>query len=192
MEYWTIYEPLEGRYRLLINFGGRGFWCEFDYLVLHAEGLEGVEVVHPATPDGELRTWFPSISRGIDRAIQTFREKGRLIVMFHIEITKVYTHPVSTTEHGCESYGFRFFHDIVQRHGRRIPPLASSTVEWNHGTVARIAQAIHDERAFDRLPILADALEEAGCQDADILGHCRHPGPHVRGCWAVDLLLVKE
>lgn len=46
--------------------------------------------------------------------------------------------------------------------------------------------------AFHILPILADALEEAGCDSADILAHCRGPGPHVRGCWVVDLLLGKE
>ena len=63
---------------------------------------------------------------------------------------------------------------------------------WNDSTVQKIAQAIYDERAFDRLPILADALEEAGCTNADILGHCRQPGEHVRGCWVVDLLLGKE
>jgi hypothetical protein len=63
---------------------------------------------------------------------------------------------------------------------------------WNDGTVGRIAQAIYDERAFDRLPILADALEDAGCDNADILNHCRQPGVHVRGCWVVDLLLEKE
>jgi hypothetical protein len=41
------------------------------------------------------------------------------------------------------------------------------------------------------LPILADALEEAGCTDADILNHCRHPGEHMRGCWVIDLILGK-
>jgi hypothetical protein len=63
---------------------------------------------------------------------------------------------------------------------------------WSDGTVSRIAQAIYDDRAFDHLPILADALEEAGCTDAEILGHCRSEGPHVRGCWAIDLILGKE
>jgi hypothetical protein len=63
-----------------------------------------------------------------------------------------------------------------------------SIFHWNDGTVVKLAQGIYEDRAFDRLPILADALEEAGCHDADILGHCRHPGPHVRGCWVVDLL----
>jgi hypothetical protein len=46
--------------------------------------------------------------------------------------------------------------------------------------------------AFDRLPILADALEEAGCDEPALLAHCRSDGPHVRGCWAVDLVLGKE
>jgi hypothetical protein len=63
---------------------------------------------------------------------------------------------------------------------------------WNGGTVPRLAQVVYDERAFDRLPDLADALEAAGRTNADILGHCRGPGPHVRGCWVVDLLLGKE
>jgi hypothetical protein len=67
-----------------------------------------------------------------------------------------------------------------------------SWLAWNDGTVVKLAQGIYDDRAFDRLPVLADALEEAGCDDADILDHCRRPGEHVRGCWVVDLLLGKK
>jgi hypothetical protein len=63
---------------------------------------------------------------------------------------------------------------------------------WNGGTVAKLARTVYDERAYERLPILADALEEAGCTDATMLGHCRGPGQHVRGCWVLDLLLGKE
>jgi hypothetical protein len=74
---------------------------------------------------------------------------------------------------------------------RLSPPLPTSVLAWNDRTVIKFAQAINDERAFDRLPILADALEDAGCQDADILAHCRQSGEHARGCWAVDLLLGK-
>jgi hypothetical protein len=62
---------------------------------------------------------------------------------------------------------------------------------WNDGTVVKIAQAIYDERAFNRMPILADALEDAGCDNDDIITHCRIEGPHVKGCWVVDLLLGK-
>ncbi|HEY7425146.1 MAG TPA: hypothetical protein VH682_13025 [Gemmataceae bacterium] len=63
---------------------------------------------------------------------------------------------------------------------------------WNNATIAKLASLISDERAFDRLPILADALEEAGCGNADFLNHCRQVGEHVRGCWVVDLILGKE
>jgi hypothetical protein len=62
---------------------------------------------------------------------------------------------------------------------------------WNDGLLPALAGAIYQERAFDRLPVLADALEDAGCADADLLGHLRGPGPHVRGCWALDLVLGK-
>ena len=64
-------------------------------------------------------------------------------------------------------------------------------LRWNYGTVPAVARRIYDERAFHDLPILADALEDAGCTDPDILAHCRTDGPHVRGCWVVDLLLGK-
>jgi len=57
--------------------------------------------------------------------------------------------------------------------------------------VLHLAQAIYDDRAFDQLPILADALQEAGCTSREVLDHCRSPGPHVRGCWVVDLILGK-
>lgn len=67
-----------------------------------------------------------------------------------------------------------------------------SWITWNAGTVVHLAHAIYTDRAFDRLPILADALEDAGCTNTDILAHCRGDGPHVRGCWVVDLLLAKE
>jgi len=62
---------------------------------------------------------------------------------------------------------------------------------WNDGVVCNLAEGIYAEAAFDLLPILADALEDAGCADADLLGHLRSPGPHVRGCWALDLVLGK-
>jgi hypothetical protein len=66
-------------------------------------------------------------------------------------------------------------------------------LSWNGGTVKRLTEGIYDVRAFDRLPILADALEEAGCTNTDILSHCRQQGAfHVRGCWVIDALLGKE
>jgi hypothetical protein len=67
-----------------------------------------------------------------------------------------------------------------------------SWLAWKDSTVVRLAQAIYDDRAFHNLPVLADTLEHAGCHDADILNHCRGPGPHVLGCWLLDVLLQKQ
>jgi hypothetical protein len=60
---------------------------------------------------------------------------------------------------------------------------------WNNNTVLRMARVIYDQRRLRHLTVLADALEEAGCDNADMLAHCRAPVEHVRGCWVVDALL---
>ena len=65
-------------------------------------------------------------------------------------------------------------------------------VRWNDSTVLRIATGIYEERAFERLPVLADALLDSGCEDEDLIAHCRSAGPHIRGCFAVDSILGKE
>jgi hypothetical protein len=62
---------------------------------------------------------------------------------------------------------------------------------WNDGTIPNLASVIYRDRRFEDLPVLGDALEEAGCADADLLTHCRADGEHVRGCWVVDLLLER-
>jgi hypothetical protein len=75
---------------------------------------------------------------------------------------------------------------------RPAPAVDLSWLAWNGGTVGKLAAAIYDERRIADLPILADALEDAGCTDAVILAHCRGPGEHVRGCWVVDLLTGRQ
>jgi hypothetical protein len=76
-------------------------------------------------------------------------------------------------------------------------PFRSRTVDRgclgrNDSAVLRMAQSIYDERSFGKLPNVAEALEEAGCTDAEVLKHCREPGLHVRGCWVIDALLGKS
>jgi hypothetical protein len=83
-------------------------------------------------------------------------------------------------------------HDIVGNPFRPVSPSPQSVLSWNDGIVAKIAQGIYAERAFDRMPILHDALLDAGCADEALLMHCRNPEGHVRGCWALDLILGKE
>jgi hypothetical protein len=64
--------------------------------------------------------------------------------------------------------------------------------KWRTDTAVTLAQTMYDSRDFSAMPILADALQDAGCDHEDILSHCRGEGPHVRGCWVVDFVLGKE
>ena len=72
----------------------------------------------------------------------------------------------------------------------RAAPAAK--LSWRTPAIVALATTIYDQRSFDRLPELADALEAAGCTDADLLGHFRSAGFHVRGCWAMDLILGRQ
>jgi hypothetical protein len=81
----------------------------------------------------------------------------------------------------------------------RSSVVATAWLAWQDGVVVKLARIAYDERHLPegtldpaRLAPLGDALEDAGCTDAELLGHLRGPGPHVRGCWAVDLVLEKK
>jgi hypothetical protein len=98
----------------------------------------------------------------------------------------------STAESAAESAAqCALFRDIYR------PPTAAplvvdkSWLTWQEGTVVKLARGIDQTQDWSRLPILADALEESGCANAELLAHCRSDGSHVRGCWAVDLLLKR-
>ena len=77
--------------------------------------------------------------------------------------------------------------------GNPFRPVALDPVwlSWHDGLLVSMARWMYDSHEFADQPVLADALEEAGCDNADILAHCRGPGPHVRGCWVLDRLLGK-
>ena len=80
-----------------------------------------------------------------------------------------------------------YLRDIV---GNPIQPVAFDP-SWRTEAVVALARGMYEARDFAAMPVLADALEDAGCAQPDILAHCRGPGPHVRGCWVVDLVLGK-
>jgi hypothetical protein len=82
-------------------------------------------------------------------------------------------------------------HLIRDIFGNPFRPLAFSPA-WPTDTAVTLARQMYESRNFSAMPILADALQDAGCDNDDVLNHCRGPGPHVRGCWVVDLVLGKE
>jgi hypothetical protein len=96
-----------------------------------------------------------------------------------------------------------FLGDIVRVPGPTLTtpqqPLPPAVLNWNDRTIPRLAEAIYEERRMPegtldnaQLAILADALLDAGCDNEALVQHCRSEGPHVRGCWVVDLLLGKR
>ena len=91
---------------------------------------------------------------------------------------------------GRDEPGRGLIHLVLDIFGNpfRIVTLEKS---WLTPDVIMIAQAIYDEKAFERMGILADVLEQAGCANADVLGHCRGVELHVRGCWLLDLVIGK-
>ena len=81
-----------------------------------------------------------------------------------------------------------FIRDIF---GNPFRPVTFSP-SWRTSTTVALASQMYESRDFSAMPILADALQDAECDSADVLDHCRGPGPHVRGCWVVELVLGKE
>ncbi len=75
--------------------------------------------------------------------------------------------------------------DVFANPVRPFPALDPAVLAWNDGCVSKTAAAIYQASAFHRMSALAYLLQEAGCQDPDIIAHCRGNGPHVRGCWAL-------
>ena len=69
---------------------------------------------------------------------------------------------------------------------------ATPSLQWRANTVLALARQMYESWDFGAMPILADSLQVASCEDEDILDHCRRPGEHVRGRWVVDLVLGKK
>jgi hypothetical protein len=87
-----------------------------------------------------------------------------------------------------------FLRDIFFNPFQAKPAFAEGVLAWNDGCVVKLATGIYKERAFtaERMGVLADAMEEAGVTNEDVLGHLRGPGPHCRRCWVIDLLASRE
>lgn len=99
--------------------------------------------------------------------------------------------PNRTTGEQEESYQCDLLRDMFEGVIQPVP-IQPEWLEWQSGLVVRLARVLHDEGRFEELPVLADALEDAGCDDARLLEHLRSEGPHAKGCWALDALLQKN
>jgi len=135
--------------------------------------------------------WAEHLGEKWEQASRAVRILAVLDQYNHPEHVLQYAEEAIHAENPAASLRHRAVHLLRDLVASPLPPMTIDPT-WATPTVRSLAQAIYAERAFDRLPILADALEEAGCTEVAILEHCRGPGPHVRGCWVVDLILGKE
>lgn len=133
---------------------------------------------------------------GYDR--QAFATPESFVCMVSIFVAQALSATSGLQPEGIDSE--RLLDAIYQRHaalvreifGNPFRPVAFDAA-WRTSDALLLANGIYAERAFDRMPILADALQDAGCTNDDILNHLRDPhATHVRGCWALDLVLGKE
>jgi hypothetical protein len=172
---------------------------------LHADEMipqEELEVVREAAREVE-RTYWPGHSKlhyGSPEWERSKRDQRAIGLAY--DVTRRWLG--NTALRACEAVGepvwlTTLVRDIFGPLPFRPITIAPAFLTWNEGTVIRLAQAAYAERHLPagtldnaRLAVLADALEEAGCEDGQILGHLRSGGDHVRGCWAVDLLLSKS
>jgi len=141
------------------------------FQVLNEHRAPSLHAIALAVINAAFPTWLPSMGSNVSKMTQDAK----------------FAHDKVTRRIGAQ-YQADLLRDIF---GNPFRPIFADPA-WLTPTAVAIATAIYADRAFDRMPILADALEEAGCTNSDVLLHCRGDGPHVRGCWVVDLLLGKE
>lgn len=156
-------------------------------------GTEGIEYADPGPArilsmrklEEQLRDEFGLLPRGDEPPYAPTAEMLTAIQQAYFALKHVT--PRSSMLPNSEVFE-DYFRDIFGNPFR--PPVFDA--DWRSETATALATGIYEGRAFDRMPILADALEDAGCDNAEILAHCRGDGAHVRGCWTVDLVLGKQ
>jgi len=116
----------------------------------------------------------------------------REVVAHPFGFREVYSWSPAAEIVGKKDFACRILLDIFGNPFRPASTPSAPVLTWNDSIVVKLAESIYNERGFDRLPILADALEEGGCQDQDILAHCRSGGEHFLGCWLIDSLVRKS
>ena len=188
----SLCTELENRLRLLrvqlTDRKWRLFACaclrRFPHVVADERNLDAVEAeeryADGLTPKRELKkarkaarlSWLPSY--------EAFDEASAVVRAAAVQVTPERQRSLDSV---LDDQAGHLWHPVLLR---------PSWLRRNGGIVAAMARTIYTDHSFADLPILADALEEAGCDNADILDHCRRPGEHARGCWVLDLLLGKQ
>ena len=152
--------------------------CGLDAFDFNADSVKPWIRKHPLS-----KTW-----EALDQLAGTLHDVGRHSGTFYSRDDFNHWWPNAAE---CEAFFRRLQRLILLAFEAEMGSGVRFQAAWLTSTVVAIARGISDDLAFDRLPIFADALQDAGCDSDAILLHCRGDGPHARRCWVVDLLLGK-
>ena len=192
----ALYDPVRVSYRKLRLFACAccrlipGFWDsapdreQIEFAELDADGLIDPDTPFPDEEMWDIRWYRRDEWNSATRAIASHRDELW-------DRHKLHDKPEDERARILEEGEMALANLLREVLGNPFRPVSVDPA-WLTSTVVTLANGIYEQRAFDRMPILADALQDAGCENADILDHCRGSGPHVRGCWVVDLLLGKS
>jgi hypothetical protein len=157
--------------------------------------------------EATLQTWRRKVQKSFDRRVAGGVEYGAPQTIAYPYVAKVCAEWRYANTIDCWRVMYYPASRFGEEFARRGPTLAHALLldifgnpfrpveflpAWRSDTVLALAKQMYESRDFGAMPILADALQDAGCDSEEILSHCRGEGPHVRGCWVVDLVLGKE
>ena len=172
---WRILPMLDDRSRQAVAIAER-----------HAEGLATAEEVADACHQAHcaiVATWQPGMDPCLEYAAAAIH-----YALNHPQSARAYA---ALATGGGQDAERRVQADLLRDvFGNPFRP-ARLDAAWRTPTVLAIAADIYHNDAFSEMPVLGDALEDAGCDDSDVLDHARHARPHVRGCWLVEGLLAR-
>jgi hypothetical protein len=183
----TLNQRSEGYARRVVQYGGRGEFAAFTYVAAPDPEAESLSVVFR---DGAplVAEYVPPIRSGVEQGRVALAECGEWFGSVKVEITSMRHHEVESSPAAFA----RLAKQIVQGELReRCDALRSLDPSWRTPDVLALARQLHREREYEALPMLADALEEAGCDFGLLLEHCRSGCDHGESCWAVQLTLAE-
>ncbi|QJW92667.1 hypothetical protein [Frigoriglobus tundricola] len=190
MQFFTVRTTQNGEHRIHRQFGGRGFYGPFRFRVAPDPTVERVAVDAQAAPDAvafwAVLKFLPNINEGIQEKLDLLAESGKHHCGIRVTLRDQKFHDVDTHSNGMKVEGVSFAHSTLERFTTPLSPLRA---DWLTSDVVTLARGIHADAAFDRLPILADALQDAGCNDPLVIEHLQTCPDHAPSCWVVEMIL---
>lgn len=178
--------PGGGRYLPIIQSGGIAHYGGFDYAVVRCPNAEGV-AVDRVEESGHLiiKEFFLAIRAGVTRRCREWSEQGHRLCAARVSISRTWHHEVDTDERVMERRGWEFVQGVLEQEAVTAGPFDPA---WRTSSVVALARSARTG-AVECLPVLADALQDAGCELPLLLEHCRAGGEHAGDCWAVEMVL---